>query len=115
MDSLKVTSDVPATASSVAPMSWTWDGVRITDDAIPVGTWIDKDGVERPDMKNLVALVYSHGALIAAAPALLEALRGVASTSRPNCWCDQSNDVRAYGHQPKCIAAGAALSLVEGK
>lgn len=39
-----------------------------------------------------------------------EALRGVKSTARGYlCWCDNSHNNVQHGHQPKCVAATAAL------
>ena len=50
--------------------------------------------------------------LSAARTRLREALAGVRSTARGYpCWCDASHNSVEHGHQPKCEAATAALSV----
>ena len=58
-----------------------------------------------------LAMARENDALRADQKRMREALVGVQSTARYGpCWCDNSHAVESYGHQPKCLAATAALS-----
>jgi hypothetical protein len=68
-------------------------------------------------IQSAIRAAYRQGAIDAAAPDLLEALKDVTPSHRRRgeCWCGNSRAIETHGHEPGCLKARAAIAKAEGR